>query len=40
MFLFFGGAALFWGFVSNLEDCGGCMGGGRYRLCVKLLGGG
>ena len=41
MFLLsFWGAALFWGFVSDLEERGGYVGGSGCRLCLNLLGGG
>ena len=40
MFLLsFWGAALLGVCISNLEERGGCVGGRRCRLCVKLLGG-
>ena len=37
---FFFGAALFWGFVSDLEERGGCVSGRKCGLCVRLFDGG
>ena len=34
------GAALFWGFGSDLEERWGCVGGRKCGLCVRLFDGG
>ena len=39
-FLSLFGAALFRGFVSDLEERGGCVSGTRCGLCVRLFYGG